>query len=734
LSGGIGISATVNSSSITSGGAMSIAGGVAIGKDVYIGGKVTIVDTSIPTSSQSGSLVLYGGLGINGPIFSRASSSHIRLSPQTNGNPTDIIFYSNNNFSSSSNTGSSWNLGQNINSIGSGNFGLANSEIGTIISASYSGDVDIFTRTRVSDESNSVDVDDGGAFTVLGGASFKKDVYIGGSIILSSGGSISGGSGSSGYTYLTLTGTDESINSSTGALVSYGGITIQCSTDATSLTNGGSFLTLGGASIERSLYVGGPVLQIPSGSTDNRPTGKMGYIRYNTTTNQFEGYGLNNWGSLGGVIDIAQTTKILAELSPGENDGNLRFITANSERMRINSSGNIGIGTSSPGYLLDISGNTNIRSNLYVNEYFGVGTTNPVAPVHISSTFSNTSPSHNGIFMGVLTGGSCTIQMNSSVGSTIDFSSAGVDFKGRISYDNDSASMKFFTDSSERVRFTNNELVASVNLVASNTANTIGSIFTTGGNVGIGTTSPTASLDISGDLHTSTINIGSTEESVNYSTGALVSNGGITISCSKDSVSLTNGGGLTLAGGASIEKKLRVDNITIHSTVNSGGVGTGGSLTVLGGTSISKDLYVGGIVKNQTLTIMSTENGIGVGSGGSLTVFGGASISKDLYVGGTVTSSSDIRLKTNISPLKEEHEQFLNHIEKIRTIRYNYKNDETMTNHIGFIAQDFKNTFPDLLRCPPGGFYSLDYQKMTVILLECVKELRSEINQLKGQK
>ena len=725
LSGGIGISATVNSSSITSGGAMSIAGGIAIGKDVYIGGKTTIVNTDIPTSSQTGSLVLYGGLGINGPIFSRADSSHVRLSPQTNGNPTEIVFYSNNNFSSSPNTGSSWNLGHNVNSLGSGNFGLVNSDIGTIFSASYTGDIDIYTKTSIIDTTNSVDVDDGGAFTVSGGASFKKDVYIGGSIILGAGGSIFGGTGSTTYEYMTITASDEAINYSTGALVVNGGITISCSTDAVSITNGGSFLTAGGASIGKSLYVGGPVLKIPTGTSLNRPTGEMGYIRYNTTSNQFEGYGLNNWGSLGGVIDIAQTTKILAELSPGENDGNLRFITANTERMRINSSGNIGIGTSSPGYLVDISGNTNIRSDLYINRYMGVGTTSPLAPVHIATTFSNTSLSGNGIFMGVSLDGSSTIQLNSSVGSTIDFSSAGVDFKGRVSYENDSASMKFYTDSSERVSFTNTEIISNVNLVASNNSHTIGSIFTTGGNVGIRTTSPVGNLDVNGDIYTTTINIRSTSDS------ALVSDGGITISCSKDSVSIIDGGGLTVVGGASIGKTLNVYNTTIHSAENASGIGSGGSLTILGGTSISKNLYVGGDVQNSRLTVISTENGSGVGSGGSLTVLGGASISKDIYVGGTVTSSSDIRLKTNISPLKEEDERFLNRIEQIRTIRYNYINDNSMTNHIGFIAQDFKNTFPDLLRCANGGFYSLDYQKMTVILLECVKELKQEILELK---
>ena len=59
LSGGLGISTTVNSSSASAGGALSIAGGVAIGKDTYVGGKLIVKSTDIPISSQTGSFVLH---------------------------------------------------------------------------------------------------------------------------------------------------------------------------------------------------------------------------------------------------------------------------------------------------------------------------------------------------------------------------------------------------------------------------------------------------------------------------------------------------------------------------------------------------------------------------------------------------------------------------------------------------------------------------------------------------
>jgi hypothetical protein len=75
---------------------------------------------------------------------------------------------------------------------------------------------------------------------------------------------------------------------------------------------------------------------------------------------------------------------------------------------------------------------------------------------------------------------------------------------------------------------------------------------------------------------------------------------------------------------------------------------------------------------------------------------GGGSFSKDVFVGGILTSSSDIRLKRNISPLKNENESFLEKIKDIKTIRYNYTYDHQNTNHIGFIAQDFVDMFVQL--------------------------------------
>ena len=155
----------------------------------------------------------------------------------------------------------------------------------------------------------------------------------------------------------------------TGASVLHNGLTTGSLTvtGASIFDNGittGSLNVTGESTLHDNVTMGsnvvidGPAFQIPYGDVASRPAGpQQGYIRYNTEYTQFEGFGPGSaWGSLGGVVDIAQTTKIIASETPSVTDGNLYFFTVGVEQMRINSAGNIGIHTTSPGYTLDVVG------------------------------------------------------------------------------------------------------------------------------------------------------------------------------------------------------------------------------------------------------------------------------------------------------------------------------------------------------------------------------------------
>ena len=109
------------------------------------------------------------------------------------------------------------------------------------------------------------------------------------------------------------------------------------------------------------------MLRIPVGTTAQRPNSNFidcsGCIRYNSDTTQFEGWSPTgeSWIGLGGVIDIDQDTYIAAEENSDEDK--LRFYTARTQKMIVDTNGNVGIGTDSPSTKLEVSTNLNAVTN-----------------------------------------------------------------------------------------------------------------------------------------------------------------------------------------------------------------------------------------------------------------------------------------------------------------------------------------------------------------------------------
>ena len=133
---------------------------------------------------------------------------------------------------------------------------------------------------------------------------------------------------------------------------------------------------------------------IPQGTTGQRPSVPvLGHIRYNSDTSQFEGFGAGNtWGSLGGVKSTDQQTYVSAEVAPGSNDGNIRFVNSNIETMRLTTNGFLGINTTSPATKLDVIGSTR-TSQLLVGS-----STLSNTPYIISAQDSNITNSSQRIF------------------------------------------------------------------------------------------------------------------------------------------------------------------------------------------------------------------------------------------------------------------------------------------------------------------------------------------------
>ena len=156
---------------------------------------------------------------------------------------------------------------------------------------------------------------------------------------------------------------------------------------------------------------------------------------------------------------------------------------------------------------------------------------------------------------------------------------------------------------------------------------------------------------------------------------------------------------------------LDVNGTTLIRSVIDSSNSTTAAFIVSGGVSISK-----------TTNATSTTNG------GALTIAGGVGILKDVYVGGTVTSSSDMRLKKNLRPL----ESILDKIDNITPLKYNSIHSFDHKDHIGFIAQDFEEHFPELIiNANRDAYYSLAYDRITALNMACIKELKRENELLK---
>ena len=113
-------------------------------------------------------------------------------------------------------------------------------------------------------------------------------------------------------------------------------------------------------------------------------------------------------------------------------------------------------------------------------------------------------------------------------------------------------------------------------------------------------------------------------------------------------------------------------------------------------------------------------------------------ISDDIYVTGTIKASDDIiayassdeRLKDNIEPIQ-------NPIEKINQISGNsFEWNEEKQNiykgkDYGVIAQEIETILPELVNTREDGYKAVKYDRIVSLLIEGIKELSNEVNELK---
>ncbi|MCF0190818.1 MAG: tail fiber domain-containing protein [Marinilabiliaceae bacterium] len=98
-----------------------------------------------------------------------------------------------------------------------------------------------------------------------------------------------------------------------------------------------------------------------------------------------------------------------------------------------------------------------------------------------------------------------------------------------------------------------------------------------------------------------------------------------------------------------------------------------------------------------------------------------------LTVSGDVVAYSDKSLKKNIQTLKSRG--------LVRPVLFNWKDETKGTdNHIGFIAQEMEEVYPELVSTDENGVKSVNYAAYTAVLQAQIDELKAMVYQLMGEK
>jgi len=152
----------------------------------------------------------------------------------------------------------------------------------------------------------------------------------------------------------------------------------------------------------------------------------------------------------------------------------------------------------------------------------------------------------------------------------------------------------------------------------------------------------------------------------------------------------------------------------------------------IGTTTPAFRLHVLGDIRATGSAYIDGNVGIGVTTPGHrLHVVGNVYADGQVYCYGNGICS-DQRWKTNIKPIQNALDNLL----KMQGVTYYWKVDEYPDKHfpegeqVGFIAQEIEKVYPQVVHTDKDGYKSVDYSRLTPILVEAIKEQQKIIEEL----
>jgi hypothetical protein len=350
--------------------------------------------------------------------------------------------------------------------------------------------------------------------------------------------------------------------------------------------------------------------------------------------------------------------------------------------------GNVGIATTTPRALLDVTSGTGNTSGDAINQVVITGATvNPV------STASGNLFIQSNSAMAQDQGGSIAFGDRHLSGSTVAAFNSGILGAKENATSGDLAGYLAFSTR------------ASAGAVAEKMR------ITSLGNVGIATANPGVKLEVAGAIYAD--GLGGTSDNQtnapiatrnNTNTGNSFEWGHANQGGYGSTLGFTNGGGQPYV---CFDCEAGTTNNTYRTR---GQIGTIIQGDLAGGLTIGKIATATGDNQGETTLLTLAGNG-------NLTITG-------------AYSPSDLRLKKDVVEISDP----LNKLTLLRGVTFRWKDSsKPQGEQIGVIAQEVKNVFPQLVSSDPSGALSVNYAGLVAPLIEAVKEMKADNDNLRTE-